>query len=118
MIIHTSTYFYPCRSWLNKTNIKSSTSHEQLHFDIAEYHRRLFVKRISDANATKNNFAALTRNIFKEVADERRYMNMEYDMHTKYGQNEPEQHKWSNKIGGLLASLENYRDNTTTINLK
>ena len=45
-IVNTSTYFYPCSSWLNKANIRNSIAHEQLHFDIAEYHRRLFIKRI------------------------------------------------------------------------
>ena len=118
VVIHTSTYFYPCSSWLNKTNIKNSTSHEQLHFDIAEYHRRLFVKRISEATAAENNFATSTRNIFRAAADERRYMNMEYDIHTRYGQNEQEQHKWNTKIAGLLTGLEKYRDNTTTVILK
>lgn len=118
VVIHTSTYFYPCSSWLSKTNIKNSTSHEQLHFDIAEYHRRLFVKNISEAGFTENTFAASIRNTFRQVADERKYMNMEYDIHTRYGQNQQEQQKWNNKIADLVGSLEKYKGSTTTITLK
>jgi hypothetical protein len=117
-IVNTSTYFYPCSSWLNKANIRSSIAHEQLHFDIAEYHRRLFIKRISETKSSENMFAVSTRAIFRDIAEQRRTMNMEYDQQTNNGQNEQEQTKWNIKIADLLAGLERYNGNTTTINLK
>lgn len=118
VIINTSTYFFPCSSWLNKSNIKNSIAHEQLHFDIAEYHKRLFLKRVSETQSSEDMFATTTKAIFRDVADHRRAMNIEYDQHTGNGQNEQEQNKWTAKITNLLAELEKYNGNTITINLK
>jgi hypothetical protein len=119
VIINTSTYFFPCNSWLNKkANIKNSILHEQLHFDIAEYHKRLFLKRVSETRSSEDMFATTTKAIFRDIADQRRAMNAEYDQQTGNGQNEQEQNKWNIKIANLLAGLETYNGNTTTINLK
>ena len=118
VVINTSTYFYPCGSWLNKINTRSSIVHEQLHFDIAEYHKRLFLKRVSETRSSEDMFAASTKAIFRDVADQRRAMNMEYDRQTNNGQNDEEQNKWNSKIADLLTGLEKYSGNTTTINLK
>lgn len=118
VIINTSTYFYPCSSWLNKANINNSMVHEQLHFDIAEYHKRLFLKRVSETRSSEDMFAVSTKAIFRDVADQRRAMNMEYDKQTNYGQNEQEQSKWNIKIANLLTDLEKYSGNTTTVTLK
>ncbi|MDB5199800.1 MAG: hypothetical protein JWO92_1763 [Chitinophagaceae bacterium] len=117
VIINTLTYFFPCSSWLNRVNIKS-IEHEQLHFDIAEYHKRLFLKRVSETISSADMFATTTRAIFRDVAEQRRAMNMEYDQQTTYGQNVQEQDKWNIKIANLLIELEKYTGNTTTINLK
>ena len=118
VIINTSTYFFPCGSWLNKSNIKNSIAHELLHFDIAEYHKRLFLKRVSETQSSQDMFATTTKAIFRDVADQRRAMNMEYDKQTNNGQNEQEQNKWNTKIANLLADVEKYAINTITINLK
>jgi hypothetical protein len=118
VIINTSTYFYPCSSWLNKANIKSSITHEQLHFDIAEYHKRLFLKRISETRSSEDMFAISTKAIFRDISDQRKAMNNEYDQQTNRGQNEQEQNKWNIKVANLLAELEKYNNNTTTINFK
>ena len=63
-------------------------------------------------------FATTTRAIFRDLADQKRIMNSDYDKQTNYGLNEQEQNKWNSKITTLLAELEKYSGNTTTINLK
>lgn len=118
VIINTSTCFLPCSSWLNKANIKNSIVHEQLHFDIAEYHKRLFLKRVSSTISSADMFAFTTKAIFRDIADQRKNMNIEYDKQTNYGQNEEEQNRWNIKVATLLSELEKYNGNTTTINLK
>lgn len=114
-IINTYTYFYPCDSWLNKTNIKKSTVHEQLHFDIAEYHRRLFLEALFNNKSSENMFGLTTRAIFKDIVDQRRKMNTEYDIKTKSGQDEEGQIIWNKKISGLVSSLEKYKENMAEI---
>lgn len=63
-------------------------------------------------------FAVTTRAIFRDVAEQRRAMNLEYDRQTNNGENEQEQSKWNIKIADLLAGLEMYNGNTNTINLR
>lgn len=118
VIINTSTYFYPCSSWLSKTNIKNSVTHEQLHFDIAEYHKRLFLKRVSETRSSEDMFAVSTKAIFRDIADRRKAMNMEYDKQTNHGLNEQVQGTWNIKLANLLSELEKYSVNTITVNLK
>ncbi len=117
-IINTATLLYPCSSWLNKANIKSSIEHEQLHFDIAEYYKRLFLKRVTETRSSEDMFASSTRAIFRDLADQKRMLNTDYDKQTNFGLNEQEQKKWNSKIAGMLTELEIYSGNTTTIKLK
>ena len=63
-------------------------------------------------------FATSTKAIFRDIAEQRKAMNMEYDQQTNNGQDEQEQNKWNIKIANLLSELEKYNGNTTTINLK
>lgn len=117
-IINTSTLFYPCNSWLNRANVKNSISHEQLHFDIAEYYKRMFLQRLAETRSAENMFATTTKAIFRDIVDQKRIMNNEYDQQTDKGINYQEQIKWNYKIANLLSNLEKYSVNTTTINLK
>ena len=63
-------------------------------------------------------FATATKAIFRDIADQRKAMNIDYDRQTNNGQNEQEQNKWNTKLINLLAELERYAANTTIINLK
>lgn len=117
-IINTNVYFLPCRSWLNPANINNSLAHEQLHFDIAEYHRRLFLKRLTTASSSADIFPSAARAVFRDIAEQRRMMDADYDKQTSVGQNEEEQKRWNIKIAALLDDLEKYSSNVTTINLK
>ena len=95
--------------------MKTKVTHEQLHFDIAEYHRRLFLQKISESNATENMFAATARSIFRDVIEQRKAMNMEYDEQTDIGQNDAEQKKWNEKLSSFILSLDKYKEHTTTV---
>src|SRR5262245_36804038 len=44
--IKTVCYFKPCLSWCKFKNSDTLLIHEQGHFNIAEYFRRLFIKRV------------------------------------------------------------------------
>ena len=118
VIINTATLFYPCSSWLNRANLPGSILHEQIHFDITEYYKRLFLKRIGETQSSADVFATTTRAIFRDISEQRKAMNIEYDQQTANGSDPQEQVRWSRKITDLLASLEKYSINTITINLK
>lgn len=117
-VIQTSTIFYPCSSWLNSSNKKGSITHEQLHFDIAEYYKRLFLKRVSETRSAEDMFPVSTRAIFRDITQQKKVMNDDYDKQTNHGLNVQEQEKWNVKLASLLQELEKYSGQTTTINLK
>jgi len=118
MIVNTSTYFLPCRSWLNRRNMTNSLNHEQLHFDIAEYYRRLFLQRINETTYSADLFPSATRAIFRDLADQRRQMDDNYDKQTNVGLNAEEQKKWIDKVASLLSGLKKYETTISDIKLK
>lgn len=118
VVITTAAYFFPCSSWLNRANVKTSIAHEQLHFDITEYFRRLFLKRVKETKTTEDMFSTTTRAIFRDIADQRRAMHELYDKETGNGQEVQEQVRWSRKVADMLAELTLYSNASLTVNLK
>ena len=88
VIINTSTLFYPCNSWLNRINVKKSIVHEQLHFDIAEYQKRLFLKRVSESTLTEKQNVCIIKTICRDVAEQKKSIDIEYDEGTGNRQNQ------------------------------
>ena len=118
VIIITSNYFLPCRSWLNPVNISNNLLHEQLHFDISEYYRRLFLQRLSETAFASDAFPSAVKAIFRDIAAQRKTMDMEYDKETNTGTNLQQQKKWINKIHDLLKNLEKFSPSEVVIKLK
>lgn len=117
-IINTSAVFYPCKSWINIANVKGDIAHEQLHFAITEYYRRLFLKNLSEVNTSSALLKTNIKNLFTQLAIERRDLDKLYDAATGFGEKKEEQIKWENKIENMLLSLLSFEPQTITITLK
>ncbi len=117
-IISTSTLFYPCSSWLNRLNVKGSIIHEQLHFDIAEYYKRLFLKMVSETKTSWDLFPVSTRAIFRDITEQKRIMNADYDRLTNFGTIYQEQNKWNQKIASLLEDLKKFSGTSASVTVK
>ncbi len=107
--VRISCYFRPCDSW---TRIKSDTdltlSHEQTHFDIAEYFRRLFVQKVSEYDFTKKTFAADIRKIYANILAQKDLMTKTYETETDFHRNPDQQVSWNQKMPGKIDSLQVY----------
>jgi hypothetical protein len=93
--IHCS--FYTCKSW-TKLDSRSLLQHEQTHFDISEYYRRIFVQKILATRLTKANALEMIRNIYKNIQKLRDELDAQYDNETNFSKNNIMQVKWTNEI--------------------
>jgi len=118
VIIISNNYFLPCRSWLNPVNISGTLMHEQLHFDISEYFKRLFLKKLSETSFASDIFPSAIKAVFRDIAAQRKAMDTDYDAQTNTGTNLAEQKKWVTKINILLNDVEKYSGSQIVIKLK
>lgn len=83
--------------------------HEQLHFDIAEMHRRLIVKELLETNFTKNNYKEKLEEIIDRIWT-RDYRNAQdkYDKETAFSRIFKPQINWNKYVSQQLRNLEDY----------
>lgn len=85
-------------------------SHEQLHFDIAELHRRKLVKRLKDITLQGNDISGSVEEIIQKYwSTEYRKMQDRYDEETNFSKNVDAQVKWEKKIKRLLKKSRRYK---------
>lgn len=83
--------------------------HEQLHFDIAELHRRMIVKDILEAKFNKDNYESLLERIITDNWKVKyRRMQDKYDKETNFSRIIREQINWNRFVKQQLSNLEEY----------
>jgi hypothetical protein len=107
IIIRVDNYFLPCRSWISNKNT-SLIIHEQIHFDISEYFRRLFIKKISETNFSISVLSTVAKAIFHDLLDQKKVMEEQFDKETMSGTNSGAQAGWRDKVARLLIETKNY----------
>ncbi len=100
--------FHPCSSWIKGTPSIRLLQHEQTHFDIAEYHRRLLVKEIINRKYTTDNLKSSVEEFGKTLTSLRKFMDDEYDLETAHSVNDFNQREWTRKIDKLLKKMDLY----------
>jgi hypothetical protein len=91
--VTTSTNFKPAQSWVKKPS-DHLLIHEQLHFDIAEYFRRIFIERISKATIAFGNAKQSLPDLYSQTIAELRKEQLKYDEETNHSINKELQEKW------------------------
>lgn len=77
--------------------------HEQLHFDIAQLHIRLFQKKLESVTTT-----AQVKKLFDESLRAAKQMQVQYDEETQHSRNKPEQKRWNQWVADQLEQLDDY----------
>lgn len=102
--------FIKTESW-SKVDFQSDNLllHEQLHFDIAELHRRMIVKKIREMRWSKEKVDVDLSSLISDhwVGDYRKMQDL-YDLETDFSKNEKKQRQWTIKINKLLKKYESY----------
>ena len=113
LIIIIQAEFYPNISWKNTNVTERLLKHEQIHFDITEYHARKFREEFS-----KHNFTSF-ESVKSELTDmnNRHFMNFsemqnQYDLETNHSIIDEEQTRWNKKVALLLKQTAIYSDVT------
>lgn len=99
--------FFTNSSWVKpQSKNKLLLMHEQTHFDIYEYCRRIFVQKLLNADlkkATVFNQIRITGFGIEMMLDK---MNNEYDEQTQFSMNRSKQKKWSAAMEARLNQLQ------------
>lgn len=95
--------FYPNKSWYRPEVCDSLIlSHEQLHFDIAEFHARKMRKRLAETQFTEN-IKDEVKTIYKAIIKELYIFQNKYDHDTNFSRNLEKQIFWNKMIAEALV---------------
>jgi hypothetical protein len=106
--VYTWCSFSPCKSWTKDTTDANLLSHERIHFEILEYFRRAFVKRIIEFKFSKQSFATDLESIYSDINNQEKFFQSTYDNETNFSMNKNEQIRWKKKIENLLLSMKHF----------
>ena len=106
--IFISGYFKPCLAWSKTKNADTLLIHEQGHFDISEYFKRLSVKRFSEQNFKRANLKTEIENINRDIEVQQKQFIALYESETDFSRNKTKQIEWTNKILDLLDSMKEF----------
>lgn len=109
--------FLTCKSWVKTTTSHLLLQHEQTHFDIAEYHRRLMVKEVMSQTFSNKDIISRVQAIGLKINQQRFAMDELYDIDTYHSVNEDKQHEWSKKVKKLLRELSAFEKDSYLISL-
>lgn len=110
--LETNTNFKPQQSWVKKPS-EPLLAHEQLHFDIAEYYRRVFLDRLNKTPITIANAKQIIPEVYERTLTELRKEQTAYDEETNHSINKEAQEKWREKYQRLL--IESYERKTFSV---
>ena len=100
--------FSTCHSWVKGKASINLLQHEQTHFDLAEYHKRLLVKEILNQQFSKENALFRVKAIGDLVNRNRREADELYDLETAHSINEKKQQEWTKRIRKMIMNLDEY----------
>ena len=113
------TIFDPQLSWRTEDVNTYMLQHEQVHFDITEYHARLLRKAI--INKKFKSFASINREVsevYHEIHEKAKEMQEAYDHETEHSLNKEAQAKWNKKMSRLLEKMTTFTEPTIKINIE
>lgn len=109
--------FSPCKSW-SKSKGVALLAHEQGHFDIAEYYRRVYNKRILEEKYTPQTLRLITLKTYVDIQLECARLQDRYDEETNHRLIEVKQAEWLGKIDSLLDSMKEFGTEEVKVRLQ
>lgn len=91
--VETSANFKPNKSWVKKSS-DALLAHEQLHFDIAEYYRRVFLNRIFKLNLSPASAKQQITSTYEQTLLDLRAEQKKYDEETNHSIDKNKQEEW------------------------
>ncbi|MFT5819966.1 MAG: hypothetical protein ACI8ZM_001191 [Crocinitomix sp.] len=108
--------FIKNKSWVIGSPSDNLLQHEQLHFDITEYHARLFRKTMASYRfKSYDTVPAEVTALFNERFKIYQAMQEKYDKATNHSKNYKAQVEWNLKVAGLLEITNDYKAHTCNV---
>lgn len=112
------TIFDPSRSWKKEGVTDYVLQHEQVHFDITEYHARLLRKELkahkyNDVNSIEQEVKHMFQEAFKKATK----MQQKYDSETNHSLNKKKQNKWNKRVKKYLQTTGSYKNPKIKVNV-
>lgn len=101
-------FFSPCLSWSRNKTSERLLRHEQGHFDITEYYKRIYYKRIAEANYTPETLPDILKAAYQSITQECGAMQEAYDLETNHSLIAARQTEWEQKITYLLNTVKDF----------
>lgn len=119
MTVQINVCFIRSESWSKEAQENNVLlQHEQLHFDIAEVHRRKIIKALTEADFTKHNYKEKLEEIIDRIwVKEYRIMQDKYDKETNFSRIFKEQIAWNNYVLQQLRNLEKFAYTELSVSL-
>ena len=111
--------FLKKESW-SKVDLRNNLllQHEQIHFDIAELHRRKIVKAVLEASFTKKNYKETLKGIINKIwKEDYKVMQDKYDKESGFSKIIKEQINWNKFIDQELKNYKEYSFNELELSL-
>jgi hypothetical protein len=109
--------FSTCSSWTKNKNSRNLLAHEQTHFALGEYYKRLLVKEIMDQHFSVQDAPARIMAAGLEMNRRRKEENDRYDIETNHSMNPDQQKEWTKRVNKMLRKLSKYDKATYTFAL-
>ena len=112
------TVFSPVDSWKKVGVDDYILKHEQIHFDITEYHSRLLRKKLKTHKF--KSFADVepdVMRIFNEASEAANIMQVKYDKDTNHSIDRKKQAKWNAKVKKLLSKTSSYKKTSFKVSI-
>lgn len=112
------TLFDPKKSWKRNGVDQYILEHEQIHFDITEYHSRLLRKKLKTHKYKSfDSIESDVKQMFKEASEDANEMQLLYDEQTHHSINRKKQAKWKKKMKKLLNNTNLYKKAKLKVNI-
>lgn len=99
-------FFTKSQSW-KKPSINSDYHllHEQLHFDITRMGAENFIRELTNAKFTKDNYSQVLESVFDKTYNENIALQQQYDKETRHSILTQQQHQWNKRIAEEMKKL-------------
>lgn len=99
-------FFTKSQSW-KKASINSNYHllHEQMHFDITRLGAENFIKQLTEATFTKDNYSQMLDQVFDKSYNENIALQHQYDKETRHSILTQQQHHWNVKVAAEMKKL-------------
>lgn len=104
-------------SWTKNNTNFILLLHEQIHFDIAEFHKRLLIELLYTRDFRSHNFEKEVKQLGDSINAARNRMDEQFDQDVLYFGDRNRLVKWQNKISKELDRLKSYDRNSILIKL-